>query len=119
MRQLPQLLFILLDPLECRRAVKWICDFIIHQCSRPPPAHSKDLHSIIVAAFNCVTNWLTEHPDILEDKDTITTVLEVVEYGISGTKSQVGNEILVDLCYSKIKGPLFIFIRVNLANLQN
>ncbi|CAG7818479.1 unnamed protein product [Allacma fusca] len=75
------------DPLECRRAVKWICDFIIHQCSRPPPAHSKDLHSSIVAAFQCVTTWLTSHPFLLEDKESLSTVLEVVEYGISGTKS--------------------------------
>ncbi len=29
------------DPLECKRAVKWLCDYIVAQCSRPPPAHSK------------------------------------------------------------------------------
>ena len=78
-----------LDPLECRRAVKWICDFIIHQCNRPPPSHSKDLHSSIVAAFQCVTSWLTSHPYLLDDKESLSTVLEVVEYGISGTKSIV------------------------------
>lgn len=77
------------DPLECRRAVKWVCDFIIHQCSRPPKDHSKDLHSSIVAAFQCVTTWLTAHPYLLEDKESLFTVLEVVEFGISGTKSQV------------------------------
>lgn len=38
------------DVLECKRAVKWICDYICYQCSRPPPAHSKDLHSTIVSA---------------------------------------------------------------------
>ncbi|XP_021945273.1 ral GTPase-activating protein subunit beta isoform X1 [Folsomia candida] len=76
------------DPLECRRTVKWVCDFIIHQCSRPPPSHSKDLHSSIVAAFQCQTTWLTHHPYLLDDKETLHTVLEVVEFGISGTKSQ-------------------------------
>ncbi|CAL8111145.1 unnamed protein product [Orchesella dallaii] len=76
------------DPLECRRAVKWVCDFIIHQCSRPPKDHSKDLHSSIVAAFQCVTTWLTTHPYLLDDKESLFTVLEVVEFGISGTKSQ-------------------------------
>ena len=40
-----------LDALECKRAVKWLCDYIVTQCSRPPQAHSKDLHSSIVAAF--------------------------------------------------------------------
>ncbi len=40
-----------LDALECKRAVKWLCDYIVTQCSRPPQAHSRDLHSSIVAAF--------------------------------------------------------------------
>ncbi|XP_014486486.1 PREDICTED: ral GTPase-activating protein subunit beta isoform X2 [Dinoponera quadriceps] len=75
------------DALECKRAVKWLCDYIAYQCWRPPPAHSKDLHSSIVAAFNCLTTWLTAHPQLLQDKDCLTTVLEVVELGVSGTKS--------------------------------
>lgn len=75
------------DTIECKRAVKWICDYICYQCSRPPPAHSKDLHSTIVAAFQCVSAWLMQHPYLLQDKECLNTVLEVVELGISGTKS--------------------------------
>ncbi|XP_065095232.1 ral GTPase-activating protein subunit beta isoform X6 [Ochlerotatus camptorhynchus] len=75
------------DALECKRAVKWICDYICYQCSRPPPAHSKDLHSTIVAAFQCTSTWLMYHPYLLQDKECLTTVLEVVELGISGSKS--------------------------------
>ncbi|KAK0179173.1 hypothetical protein PV327_007988 [Microctonus hyperodae] len=75
------------DALECKRAVKWLCDYITYQCWRPPPAHSKDLHSSIVAAFGCLTTWLTAHPQLLHDKDCLTTVFEVVELGISGSKS--------------------------------
>ncbi|XP_037904139.1 ral GTPase-activating protein subunit beta isoform X8 [Hermetia illucens] len=77
----------LTDALECKRAVKWICDYICYQCSRPPPAHSKDLHSTIVAAFQCTSAWLMQHPYLLQDKDCLTTVMEVVELGISGSKS--------------------------------
>lgn len=73
--------------MECKRAVKWLCDYITYQCWRPPPAHSKDLHSSIVAAFGCLTTWLTAHPQLLQDKDCLTTVFEVVELGISGSKS--------------------------------
>ncbi|XP_037072244.1 ral GTPase-activating protein subunit beta-like [Pollicipes pollicipes] len=76
------------DAMECKRAVKWLCDYICHQCSRPPPAHSKDLHSTIVAAFRCVSVWLLEHPYLLDDRETLSTLLEVVELGISGSKSQ-------------------------------
>ncbi|KAK7862306.1 hypothetical protein R5R35_014671 [Gryllus longicercus] len=76
------------DALECKRAVKWLCDYIVSQCWRPPQAHSKDLHSTIVAAFQCAAVWLVAHPYLLQDKEGLTTVLEVVELGISGTKSQ-------------------------------
>ncbi|XP_058062328.1 ral GTPase-activating protein subunit beta isoform X2 [Anopheles bellator] len=75
------------DALECKRAVKWICDYICYQCSRPPPAHVKDLHSTIVAAFQCTSAWLMNHPYLLHDKECLTIVLEVVELGISGSKS--------------------------------
>ena len=34
--------------------------------------------------------WLLEHPYLLDDRDTLGTLLEVVELGISGSKSQVG-----------------------------
>lgn len=80
--------FALSESLECKRSLKWICDFIIAQCSRPPPAHSKDLHSSIVAAFHCCKTWLLHHPYLLQDKECIGTVLEVIELGISGSKSQ-------------------------------
>jgi len=73
--------------LECKRTVKWLCDFIVTQCSRPPPAHSKDLHSSIVAAFYCCRTWILHHPYLLQDKECTATVMEVVELGISGSKS--------------------------------
>lgn len=86
---LPLEIQIIADSQVCQKAVKWICDYIVYQCSRPPPAHSKDLHSTIVAAYHCVTTWLLEHPDLLENKDCVRIVLEVVELGISGSKSLI------------------------------
>ncbi|XP_041352672.1 ral GTPase-activating protein subunit beta-like isoform X2 [Gigantopelta aegis] len=74
--------------LMCKRTVKWICDFIVYQCSRPAPSHSRDLHSMIVAAFKCLLLWLVEHSSLLYDKECLHYVLEVVELGISGSKSQ-------------------------------
>ncbi|XP_013391687.1 ral GTPase-activating protein subunit beta isoform X2 [Lingula anatina] len=74
--------------LMCKRTVKWICDFIVYQCSRPAPAHSRDLHSMIVAAFQCLSLWLIEHHYLMLDKECLHYVLEVVELGLSGSKSQ-------------------------------
>lgn len=65
------------DALECKRAVKWLCDYISYQCWRPPPAHSKDLHSSIVAAFSCLTTWLTAHPQLLQVGDFIGIIYEI------------------------------------------
>ncbi len=75
--------------IESRRVVRVLCEYISLQCSRPPPAHSKDLHSTIVAAFTCCAAWLSAHPYLTADNDCLHAVLQVIELGISGSKSQV------------------------------
>ncbi|KAJ0174961.1 hypothetical protein K1T71_009102 [Dendrolimus kikuchii] len=74
------------EAIERKRAVRWICDYISVQCSRPPQAHSRDLHSCVVAAYSCLSAWLC--PALLAHPDCLATLMEVVELGISGTKSQ-------------------------------
>ncbi|KAL1272258.1 hypothetical protein QQF64_028120 [Cirrhinus molitorella] len=75
-----------------KRAVSSVCSYIVYQCSRPAPLHSRDLHSMIVAAFHCLCVWLTEHPDMLNEKDCLIEVLEIVELGISGSKSKTSDQ---------------------------
>jgi len=82
---------------ECKIAIKWICDFIVYQCSRPPPHHSKDMHSTIVAAYQCLTVWFHEHSYLLQDPDCVNTMLEVIELGISGSKSRTNNNVVLKL----------------------
>ncbi|CAB1329554.1 unnamed protein product, partial [Coregonus sp. 'balchen'] len=55
------------DSADRKRAVTSVCSYIVYQCSRPAPLHSRDLHSMIVAAFQCLCVWLTEHPDMLDE----------------------------------------------------
>ncbi|XP_056022408.1 ral GTPase-activating protein subunit beta-like isoform X3 [Ostrea edulis] len=88
--------------MMCKCTVKWICEFIVQQCNRPAPAHSKDLHSTIVAAFRCLMLWLVEHSRLLYDKECLHVVLEVVELGISGSKSQKPEIQSVQLKETKI-----------------
>ncbi|XP_068622605.1 ral GTPase-activating protein subunit beta [Battus philenor] len=73
------------EAIERKRAVRWICDYISVQCGRPPQAHSRDLHSCVVAAYQCLAAWLC--PALLADSDCLTALMEVVELGISGSKS--------------------------------
>uniref|UniRef100_A0A8C5Q9A0 Ral GTPase-activating protein subunit beta n=1 Tax=Leptobrachium leishanense TaxID=445787 RepID=A0A8C5Q9A0_9ANUR len=77
-----------IDTSDRKGAVSSVCTYIVYQCSRPAPHHSRDLHSMIVAAFQCLCVWLTEHPDMLNEKDCLKEVLEIVELGISGSKSK-------------------------------
>ncbi|KAG7478385.1 hypothetical protein MATL_G00079760 [Megalops atlanticus] len=80
------------ESTDKKRAVSSVCGYIVYQCSRPAPLHSRDLHSMIVAAFQCLCVWLTEHPDMLNEKDCLIEVLEIVELGISGSKSKTGDQ---------------------------
>ncbi|CAH2049064.1 unnamed protein product, partial [Iphiclides podalirius] len=73
------------EAVERRRAVRWICDYISVQCGRPPQAHSRDLHSCVVAAYQCLAAWLCA--PLLADAGCLTALMEVVELGISGSKS--------------------------------
>lgn len=63
------------DSAEWRRAVSSICGYIVYQCSRPAPLQSRDLHSMIVAAFQFLCVWITEHPDMLDEKVCSTSQL--------------------------------------------
>uniref|UniRef100_A0A3Q2E0A1 Ral GTPase-activating protein subunit beta n=1 Tax=Cyprinodon variegatus TaxID=28743 RepID=A0A3Q2E0A1_CYPVA len=81
------------DSADRKRAVSSICGYIVYQCSRPAPLQSRDLHSMIVAAFQFLCVWLTEHPDMLDEKDCLMEVLEIVELGISGSKSRHEQEV--------------------------
>ncbi|XP_071349372.1 ral GTPase-activating protein subunit beta-like isoform X2 [Trachinotus anak] len=81
------------EEAERRRVVSSVCTYIVFQCSRPPPLHSRDLHSIIVAAFHCLNVWLTQHPAMLDHQECLLEILEIVELGISGSKSRQEQEV--------------------------
>lgn len=75
------------DSADRKRAVSSICGYIVYQCSRPAPLQSRDLHSMIVAAFQFLCVWLTEHPDMLDEKvsslDTLyylNTFILIIDY---------------------------------------
>lgn len=73
---------------EYMQTTKWICDYICNQCSRPPPAHSRDMHSTIVAAYQCLSVWFYNHSYLLNDNNCVNTLMEVIELGVSGQKSK-------------------------------
>lgn len=80
---------------ESKIVTKWICDFITYQCSRPPPHHSKDMHSTIVAAYQCLNVWFHEHSYLLNDKECVNYLMDVIELGISGSKSRTNSCLIL------------------------
>ncbi|VEL36896.1 unnamed protein product, partial [Protopolystoma xenopodis] len=76
--------------MDCKRAMRSICEFIASQCSRERKDHKRWLHSVIVAAYFCLSVWLVHRSRIiLADRESLKAVLETIELGISGSKSSV------------------------------
>ena len=70
------------------RVLSSVCQFVVLQCYKPPPAHSKDLHSSIILAFQTVTRWLFFSPSLLRRPDCLRNVLEITELAMSGSRSE-------------------------------
>ena len=70
-----------------RQTLSSLCQFVVVQCSKPPPAHSKDLHSSVILAFQAVTHWLLAFPALLSQPACLTTVLQIIELAMSGSSS--------------------------------
>ncbi|XP_062510883.1 ral GTPase-activating protein subunit beta-like isoform X2 [Corticium candelabrum] len=76
------------DPSEWQFTVKWLCDYIATLVGQPRPSHIRDLHSMIVAAYQCLQAWIMAKHRVLCEKDSLHHVLEVIELGLSGSKSE-------------------------------
>ncbi|KAA3674493.1 uncharacterized protein DEA37_0000065, partial [Paragonimus westermani] len=79
------------DPMIYRETVRQICEFITNQCQRQSKYHKRQLHSVIVAAFSCLSVWIVEHAQfLLVDSDCLQTIMGTIELGICGLKSKPG-----------------------------
>ena len=81
-----------LAELVIRRALYAMAHFVTLQCGRPPPSHSRDLHSSIIAAFHTCQDLLVHFPSLINDRETMTLVLEITELAMSGSKSRKSEE---------------------------
>ncbi|CAH8438174.1 unnamed protein product [Dicrocoelium dendriticum] len=81
------------DPMVYRETVRHICEFISKQCQVQSKYHKRQLHSIIVAAYACLSTWLVRHARlILPDRDCLQLALSTIELGISGRKSKIPSQ---------------------------
>uniref|UniRef100_A0A914IE06 Ral GTPase-activating protein subunit alpha/beta N-terminal domain-containing protein n=1 Tax=Globodera rostochiensis TaxID=31243 RepID=A0A914IE06_GLORO len=61
-----------------------LCRFIDLQLQKPPPHHSRDMHSTVVAAYSCMNVWLNAAPALAEIESCLCTVAQTIELGITG-----------------------------------
>uniref|UniRef100_A0A915JX14 Rap-GAP domain-containing protein n=1 Tax=Romanomermis culicivorax TaxID=13658 RepID=A0A915JX14_ROMCU len=74
--------------LNVANIVLHLCTFIEIQLSKPPPAHSRDLHSTVVGAYYCLETLLVNSPDVLKSENCLRKVCDVVQLGMTGTKAE-------------------------------
>lgn len=70
-----------------KTAVSWVWHYVRMQIKRKSKEHTKEMHSVIVAAYNCLIMLLIAKPSLLRDKQYLQTVLNCIEIGISGSSS--------------------------------
>lgn len=58
----------------CKSAISWIWHYIRMQIKRRSREHTREMHSVIVAAYNCLIMLLMSKPSVLRDKSCLQTV---------------------------------------------
>ena len=76
-----------------------LCELIEKLLQKPPRHHKTALHSLIVSCYRTIALWLENRPTIFTSEKLYKPVLDSIEYGISGSKSQ-SNDALV---YKEVK----------------
>lgn len=75
------------DESVVKIAITWIWYYVKSQIKRRSRDHTKEMHSVIVAAYNCLIMLLIKRPNLLKDKNCLQTVTNCIEIGISGSSS--------------------------------
>ena len=57
------------------------------QIKRPSKDHTKEMHSVIVAAYHCLIVLIVQKPRLLRDKSCLQIISSCIEIGISGHSS--------------------------------
>ncbi len=77
-------------------AISWIWHYVKTQIKRRSREHTKEMHSVIVAAYNCLIVLLLKKPNLLRDKQCLQTITNCIEIGISGSSSYPSDQLSRD-----------------------
>ncbi|KAF0992483.1 hypothetical protein HZS_6175 [Henneguya salminicola] len=79
---------------ECIILIVFMCDYIEELSKRPPQQHLRDVHSNIVSAYTCIIIWIRKHNCIVSNEMCMENILQVIELGLSGNKSDNNSDSL-------------------------
>ena len=57
------------------------------QIKRPSKDHTREMHSVIVAAYHCLIVLIVQKPRLLRDKQCLQIISNCIEIGITGCSS--------------------------------
>ena len=68
-------------------AISWISHYVQMQIKRPSKDHTREMHSVIVAAYHCLIVLIVQKPRLLRDKSCLQIISSCIEIGITGCSS--------------------------------
>lgn len=69
------------------RVVGVVCAYISAQVKQPPHRHTKHLHTMILAGYNCLQYAVTVAPDLTRNDTALRSILRAVAMGLSPAQS--------------------------------
>eukprot|EP00038_Savillea_parva_P004093 m.133992 g.133992 ORF g.133992 m.133992 type:complete len:730 (-) comp11373_c0_seq2:1685-3874(-) len=70
---------------ECVRVVRTVCTYIEAQVKQPPFRQTKNLHTMILAAYNCLTYAITVMPSVVNSTSALREIVRAVALGLTGS----------------------------------
>eukprot|EP00051_Salpingoeca_urceolata_P022348 m.361591 g.361591 ORF g.361591 m.361591 type:complete len:1396 (-) comp19959_c0_seq1:20-4207(-) len=88
------------DPSLPDKLILSLCSYISKQISQPKQRHTKTLHTMIVAGYQCLGHWIRSYPQLACSDASLKALLRVVLLGVVGTSSG-GDSAEDSLCASE------------------
>jgi len=73
------------DVESCVKVVQAVCHYIEGQVQQPPFRQTKSLHTMILAAYNCLAYVFTVMPMVVSSTDALRDIVRAVALGLTGS----------------------------------
>lgn len=67
------------------QVVRAVCEYIEAQVRQPPFRQTKNLHTMILAAYNCLTSAINVMPSVVKSDEALRNIVRAVALGLTGS----------------------------------